>query len=555
MASAVGGQFPNTTITGNLSASGALTANSLSINTAISALGAISAGSYTGTLVNTFNGFTGAVSISAGPGVGITTANKLLTVSNTGVLSFNGVTGDVTGITTGTPNTFTAVQTFTAGISANGATFSGPISAPNVVTTTNSNLFTALQRFTAGLSAGNGTITGQLNAGSLVVGTSLTINEKDGSKTSIGIGNLTLQNLFAGIQDTAIGYNSLENLLDGNDNTAVGYRSGQLLVSGNQNTAIGSVALNNSDGNANTAIGMSSLYADTTGSENTAVGKDSLTNKITGNSNTAVGYRAGYYRGTGISTLTSATGGIYIGNQARASAENQTNEIVIGYDALGLGSNTAVLGATLQQSATIYGQLRVPGGLSAANGITLSGNFTGSGLITANAGISASGATFAGAVVSGGTLSFGRVMDTTGNNRVIMNAFKIVSKTGLSAEVARFNKNYYNMIDVTSTVNIIDQNNTQGVWPSGIGLEPDLVPNGYYIGRKDLIVHDGVSSEGTDRQTYVTAINLTSYPSHVTWDLGCNINGNDAILYITPYTRQTAIFTGHYTLTPVGLTG
>jgi hypothetical protein len=111
------------------------------------------------------------------------------------------------------------------------------------------------------------------------------------------------------------------------------------------------------------------------------------------------------------------------------------------------------------------------------------------------------------------------------------------------------------MIDVTSTVNIIDQNTTQGVWPSGIGLEPSPIPNGYYIGRKDLIVHDGVSSDGTDRQTYVTAINLIAHPTHATWDLGCNINGNDAILYLLPQTRQTAIFTGHYTLTPVGLTG
>ena len=37
------------------------------------------------------------------------------------------------GITTGVANTFTALQTFSAGISASGATFSGNISAPNIV--------------------------------------------------------------------------------------------------------------------------------------------------------------------------------------------------------------------------------------------------------------------------------------------------------------------------------------------------------------------------------------------------------------------------------------
>jgi hypothetical protein len=48
-------------------------------------------------------------------------------------------------------------------------------------------------------------------------------------------------------------------------------------------------------------------------------------------------------------------------------------EIVIGSEALGLGSNTAVIGATSQVSATIYGTLNLPGGLSASSGATFSG--------------------------------------------------------------------------------------------------------------------------------------------------------------------------------------
>ena len=49
------------------------------------------------------------------------------------VTSFNGITGAVTGITAGGANTFTALNSFSAGISASGATFSGNISAPNIV--------------------------------------------------------------------------------------------------------------------------------------------------------------------------------------------------------------------------------------------------------------------------------------------------------------------------------------------------------------------------------------------------------------------------------------
>ena len=54
------------------------------------------------------------------------------------VTSFNGLTGDVTGVTTGTANTFGPLQSFTNGISSAGGTF------------------TALTRFTAGISASGG---------------------------------------------------------------------------------------------------------------------------------------------------------------------------------------------------------------------------------------------------------------------------------------------------------------------------------------------------------------------------------------------------------------
>lgn len=565
MASAAGGQSPNTTLTGNLTMTGGLTANSLNISTAVNIVGALNAGSYTGTLVNTFNGFTGAVSITGGSGIGITTANKSLTISNTGVLSFNGVTGAVTGVTTAIANTFTALQTFTAGISANGATFSGPISAPNVVTTTTQNKFTAFQYFPNGLSASDINAKNSLNVeGVITVGTETTIGEY-GNNTNLGIGAgaaVVCNSEAAG--NVGIGFSALGGLTAGADNVAIGSGALTDLKSVNSigNVGIGSSALRNSlITNNNTGVGYASLYTNLNGNYNTGVGSETLKYiQNNNNNNTAIGYGAGTYRGTGTNFLAAATGGIYIGNQARASADNQTNEIVIGYDAVGLGSNTAVLGATLQQSATIYGQLLLPSGLSAA-GITLTGNFTGatatfSKLLTASSGISASGATFAGTIIAGGTFNFGRLMDTTANTRAIQNAFKIVSKTGLSAEVCRFDKRYYNMVDITSTVNIIDQNTSQGVWPPGIGLEPAPLDIGYFIGRKDLVVHDGNSSDGSDVNNYVTAICLTNpWSGSWYWDLGCNINGNDAILYITPNTRQTAIFTGHYTLTPLGLTG
>ena len=80
--------------------------------------------------VQSFNGLTGAVSgvtqINAGSGISISGSTNP-TITNTGVQSFNGLTGAVTGVTTSVANTFTALQTFNSGINASGATFTGPI--------------------------------------------------------------------------------------------------------------------------------------------------------------------------------------------------------------------------------------------------------------------------------------------------------------------------------------------------------------------------------------------------------------------------------------------
>jgi hypothetical protein len=62
--------------------------------------------------------------------IGITGGNALLTNTDGGVASFNGITGAVTGVTVGGTNVFTALNTFNAGISAaGGITFSGTVSS------------------------------------------------------------------------------------------------------------------------------------------------------------------------------------------------------------------------------------------------------------------------------------------------------------------------------------------------------------------------------------------------------------------------------------------
>ena len=81
--------------------------------------------------VESLRGLTGAIGLTNGNGIDLSLSGNTLTFSNSGVLSFNGLTGAVTGVTTGNANTFGPLQSFTSGISASGGTFSGNIRLQN----------------------------------------------------------------------------------------------------------------------------------------------------------------------------------------------------------------------------------------------------------------------------------------------------------------------------------------------------------------------------------------------------------------------------------------
>jgi len=75
-------------------------------------------------LVSALNGITGSITLTGGTGISVTSLNKVITVTNTGVISVNGSTGAITNVAkTDTANTFTPLQTFSAGIASTGATF------------------------------------------------------------------------------------------------------------------------------------------------------------------------------------------------------------------------------------------------------------------------------------------------------------------------------------------------------------------------------------------------------------------------------------------------
>ena len=164
-----------------------------------------------------------------------------------------------------------------------------------------------------------------------------------GSNTGFGK-NSQLVNL-SGSSNTSMGLSSLEALITGNNNTAIGTNSMKLSNGSSQNVALGGdTLLSATGGNSNTAIGYSALKSKIASNFNTAVGNESLSNITTGFRNTAVGNEAGKFINDG--TAANATGNysVFIGDSAKALSNGQNNQIVIGYDAVGYGSNTATLG-------------------------------------------------------------------------------------------------------------------------------------------------------------------------------------------------------------------
>lgn len=128
-------------------------------------------------------------------------------------------------------------------------------------------------------------------------------------------------------------------------NTFIGNGSGTFTMGGTYNVGLGTNTLSdNISGGNNIAIGNSSNKFNTSGYFNISIGSASLGGNITGYSNIAIGDDAGRYLTNGSTANTNPNNSIYIGLSTRVSADNNTNEIVIGNNTTGNGSNTITLG-------------------------------------------------------------------------------------------------------------------------------------------------------------------------------------------------------------------
>ena len=131
----------------------------------------------------------------------------------------------------------------------------------------------------------------------------------------------------------------------GRYNNFLGYQSGFSSTTGGFNNFIGyRTGYSNTTGYSNNFLGNRAGYSNTEGYRNVFIGHLAGYSNTTGSHNVAIGYQAGRYLADGVTPLTVMNNSLYIGRNTKASVDNASNEIVIGYNATGLGSNTVVLG-------------------------------------------------------------------------------------------------------------------------------------------------------------------------------------------------------------------
>lgn len=165
----------------------------------------------------------------------------------------------------------------------------------------------------------------------------------DTSITAAGYQAL-FSNTTGGIGSTAFGYQSLFSNTTGDFNTSIGYSGLNENTTGSYNISMGYFSLhNNISGNQNTALGSYSLWHNT-GHNNTAIGNLAGGENTVGEHNIMIGNYAGRFHSDSSTALISADRSIYIGAESRGKDNNDDNSIVIGFNAIGKGANTVVLG-------------------------------------------------------------------------------------------------------------------------------------------------------------------------------------------------------------------
>jgi hypothetical protein len=209
---------------------------------------------------------------------------------------------------------------------------------------------------------GNNTLQNNTTGTSNIAVGSDALNANTIGDSNVAIGRGVLQLNTSGNNNNAVGRNSLNANISGVENSAFG-TSALSASTGSNNSAFGFAALASTTSGANEAFGSNALRLQTTGNFNAGFGNSAFRANTTGSRNTGIGFEAGRYIANKSTEATIVNNSIFVGWRTSPLANNQTNQIVIGYDATGLGSNTTVLGNSSTTLTALYGAV-ITGGTS-----------------------------------------------------------------------------------------------------------------------------------------------------------------------------------------------
>lgn len=189
----------------------------------------------------------------------------------------------------------------------------------------------------------------------IAIGYQAMTNDNHGS-FNIGVGYQALTAMVSGHHNVAVGFQAGKSLTTGQYNIAIGDTTMDDLTTANYAIAIGSGALSGVvTGDENIAIGSNAAASVTSGPYNIAIGSAAMFSMTTGDYNIAIGRSAGRYYGAATDANTDPDYCIFIGYESRASSATDDNAIVIGKGAIGIGSNTTVIGADATHLLTQLG--------------------------------------------------------------------------------------------------------------------------------------------------------------------------------------------------------
>lgn len=291
-------------------------------------------------------------------------------------LAANVVDSSLTSV--GTLEFLTVINTIGGNISGNAASATVATSANSALTANTANTATSALTAATVTTPAQPTITSVGTLTSITTSSDITFSTIDGDsvfglgngfdKLNVALGSGSLASCTPdgttgdGEYNLAIGAGSLYSITLGSFNTAIGTNALAYGQTCSYNTAIGESAMGGNYlspqiGNGyNIGIGYSSCNALTTNTNVIGIGKNSFLSLGTGNNSVAIGQAAGQYAINTSTALTNTTNSIYIGGNTKASAASgNTNEIVIGQSALGIGSNTTVIGNSSTLANKIFG--------------------------------------------------------------------------------------------------------------------------------------------------------------------------------------------------------